>query len=402
MSYDFQTTFGRDSFARYPERWQTDDWALYCDAIGAFAEYLYVLVNDSGPDDGTADFLPGWGALYDPTNEDCDLFYLAQFVGVQLTGLESRDQAQALVLAEAGQSRGTLTAIRSAVQRNLTAPTNLVGNGGFEHDATSSTPAWWAGLWYGSGTSITTETTYAVETGWADTGSQSLRLTGTVGSGAGDPDLGIISPEIPATPGQAYSMTAEVDSLTSGTVASCIIYFYDAAGDLLASHDSNHKTGTGTDSLQVTDVIAPAATSYAKVICRIYATSPGSIDAYFDSIIFAPSSSSPSYFDGDTTNYAWTGTPGDSTSVGDVASMYNVIERSSATSVGTDAYQFVVIVNPAAIAAGTDQLAVDVNAVKPAGVFWTLVQSAAYVWAEAENTWTEDTQTWAQASVVQP
>jgi hypothetical protein len=91
---------------------------------------------------------------------------------------------------------------------------------------------------------------------------------------------------------------------------------------------------------------------------------------------------------------------------------------------GPDAYWFQLIVRPEelnlgatwsslnlpwSIATGTwiggDQsiaLKAAVNAVKPAGVFWTLVSTDGFTWVGAVHTWAADTFTWSQSSNTQP
>jgi hypothetical protein len=63
-----------------------------------------------------------------------------------------------------------------------------------------------------------------------------------------------------------------------------------------------------------------------------------------------------------------------------------------------------IVVNPSALASGAAaQMILDVNNVKPAGIFWTLVQSASIVWSAADGTWSSadgDDITWAQSSTV--
>lgn len=66
-----------------------------------------------------------------------------------------------------------------------------------------------------------------------------------------------------------------------------------------------------------------------------------------------------------------------------------------------DAYWFTVVVDPAVVIDAT-QLVAAVNAVKPAGIMWALVQQTGYTWNQATGTWNTDTMTWDQAASIQP
>lgn len=59
------------------------------------------------------------------------------------------------------------------------------------------------------------------------------------------------------------------------------------------------------------------------------------------------------------------------------------------------AYEFVLQVKPAEVVSVT-QLTAAVDAARPAGITWALVQTAGTTWASETHTWTADTQTWAQ------
>jgi hypothetical protein len=70
-----------------------------------------------------------------------------------------------------------------------------------------------------------------------------------------------------------------------------------------------------------------------------------------------------------------------------------LIERMSNS--GADAYSFLLIVRPEQLLSAT-ALTNAINAVKPAGIVWTLVQSDGEIWSAASRTWASDTTTWAQ------
>lgn len=77
-----------------------------------------------------------------------------------------------------------------------------------------------------------------------------------------------------------------------------------------------------------------------------------------------------------------------------------LVERTA--SVGTpDAYHFILAVRPEQLLDATG-LTNAVNAVKPAGIQWTLVQTDGWTWAEADGTWNADTMTWNETAIERP
>lgn len=452
MAYEFATTFGAASFARFAPGWQTDDWALYCDAIGTFVEYLYVLVNDSGPDDGTLDFVPGWGALLDVTNPNCYYPYLAQFVGVQLTGTETPQQAQQMILAESGQKRGTVGAVQSAIARNISppwqpsaayapgdgvsyvqsggtvayyvaqgssdftsgptfepdVPTNLVTNPSFEYDTVGEAPALWTyDVFNGS------QTTFEVSTSWAESGKQSLLCQTTWTETSGSNEFQVYTPTgtggISITGGDSYAARATVNitDVAGATVLTLFVQWCDADGATLTTTELdivNYPTN-GVYELETTGT-APSNAAYACVCVEVESGQISqTLTMEIDSVMFCNSQTLPNYGDGDSPPYVWSGTVGDSTSIAQftasVSPFYEILERTTADG-GPDAYQFVVVVSTGSVGDAA-QLTTDINNVKPAGVFWTLVTTDGYTWSEAENEWSQDSSiTWAQAGDTQP
>lgn len=83
------------------------------------------------------------------------------------------------------------------------------------------------------------------------------------------------------------------------------------------------------------------------------------------------------------------------------AAQRNLIGTQSATLIermngsGADAYSFLLFVRPEECLSVT-ALKAAVNAVKPAGVVWTLTLTDGETWALATRTWASDTTTWAQ------
>jgi hypothetical protein len=109
------------------EPWMTDSLALFLNAVGTMFDPLMATIQDQGIDGIDADYVPGYGSLFDIDRcPPASLPYLGQFVGVRVpTGMSATDARQ-LIKAEAGINRGTPASIMSAVQRFLTGSKTVV------------------------------------------------------------------------------------------------------------------------------------------------------------------------------------------------------------------------------------------------------------------------------------
>ena len=76
-----------------------------------------------------------------------------------------------------------------------------------------------------------------------------------------------------------------------------------------------------------------------------------------------------------------------------------LVERQDAN--GADSYSFIVVVKPSQVVS-VSQLTAAVDAVRPAGITWVLVQQDAYTFAGAIHTFAADTMTWGQTASTQP
>lgn len=77
-----------------------------------------------------------------------------------------------------------------------------------------------------------------------------------------------------------------------------------------------------------------------------------------------------------------------------------IIERTDAVSV-PNAYRFVVVVKASEVIS-VQALTSAVDAVRPGGVMWTLIQSDGFTWSGAIHTWAADTFSWSSAANIQP
>lgn len=138
-TYAAETIIG-EKLIRAMQPWITLHLAWYLDAIGAMFQQCAQLVLDQGID-GDPTYLPGYGTLLDPTvATGQDLQYLGQFVGVPVPNGLPDATARALVLAEGGLKRGTLPAVISAVQRNLSGTQSVAL---LERYGPSGPDPWW-------------------------------------------------------------------------------------------------------------------------------------------------------------------------------------------------------------------------------------------------------------------
>jgi hypothetical protein len=418
--------------------WMTLPLAWYIDAIGSMFDQVYTLTSDVGFD-GDVGYVPGYGTIFNPlTCPADDLPYLGQFVGVSVPTGADPVTALSLVTAEAGQARGTLASLQAAIQRNISAPwqantsyavgtmltygtvptyylvpstfttgiafqqyaqENFVGNPSYEYDTLGAAPAWWLvpshTAPFGSGSNIgpslgtgITLTTFQVENGWAESGTQSLRITGTNAGGGGN-EIETWGTPIPMVYGQSMSMLAGANVL-AGAGAYIHPFFVDANYNLISGPQSSVVTsGTGSVSVSAT---APLGTSY--VIPHLVNYGNTSIDGYWDAICLVWGSTVPSYFDGDTSgSYSWLGTPGNSYSaqslpVVDPTTQYSIVERQDSTG-AANAYWISVFVKPEQLtpASNTTAILAAIDSVKPGGVLINLVASDSPTWGAATKTW---------------
>lgn len=115
-----------------------NDWALlwYCGGIGASMEKVWDLVQADEEYDG-------WVRMLDPdTSPSYTLGYLAQFAGVALEPLWTDQERRDAIKTPNGFRRGTIAAMRAAIQRTLTGAKDvffLERSGGSAYELTVNT-----------------------------------------------------------------------------------------------------------------------------------------------------------------------------------------------------------------------------------------------------------------------
>lgn len=190
---------------------------------------------------------------------------------------------------------------------------NAIFNPSFEHDVLNSAPAGWTtGVTGGAAV-----TTFQAQNGFANQGVQSARFTASAMPNASTVFAATIATAAYVVGGLAYSFGTHVDvlSVTTATVK-LNVNWRDAAGALISSVASGTKSTTGLSALTILNTTAPAAAAYAQVQVVITATAlNGAMDMYFDACQAIQAAALPgTYFDGDTANYIWLGTPGNAAS----------------------------------------------------------------------------------------
>jgi hypothetical protein len=364
--------------------WITLHLAWLLDAIGAMFQQVASLVYDVGTD-GQAGYVPGYGTALDPTKAaGSELAYLGQFVGVQIPAGLTDTQARALITTEAGFVRGTPAAVLSAAKpwllntQSVTlverqGPTgahpdffqlivrpeellwNAVPNPNFEHNTPGAAAAGWDASAQGP---VATSSTQVASTAQAHSGGQSMAVT---------------------VPGTALTKgtSIPIGSVASGATVSAAVWVYVGTTQNVTIELEDNVLGNGPQSATVSaqantwtrlsvSWTATASSANARVYVFLQAAAAAQT-FYVDDAIAVPGSLPPDFFaTGDQAPLAWSGTPGNSTTT-------------SATA-----------------------LTAAVNAVKPGGIMWQLVQSDAYTWSQAIHTWSADTMTWAQTTSTQP
>ncbi len=335
------------------------DHATFLTALAQTVEETFGLVMDQGDDPDAASWVPGWGSLLDV--DACPakyLPYLAQFVGAVIPVGTSPAHARAMIRSESGMQRGTAAAITAAATRNLTGTQsvvlqertaadgsadayhflllvrpeelfwNLVPNPSFEYDTVGAAPAVWAvtlGAFNTAGTSLSTRNTQA------HSGSQSAELVtpATVNAGCYVPLTGTF------TAGVAYSASVWL-RLAGGTSPTMEAVLGVAGDQAYSSVVTIFPTW-----VQLTVSWTPTSTHASGVQLAVVSPAGLAADVFIDAALVVELGVLPSYADGDQAGYGWSGTPGNSPTTSITA------------------------------------LSAAVDAVRPAGVRWTLVQSDA-------------------------
>jgi hypothetical protein len=376
--------------------WLTLPLAWYLDAIGAMVDPLVTIISDVGIDDGTptvgtydqfgalvtTGYQAGYGALFNPSTVPLvDAEYLAQYVGVQLPVGVDQPTAQSLILAESGFKRGTPASIIAAAKRHLsgtqstvllervnatgnpdayafvlitltneTLTINIIPNPSFGHDTIGSAPAAWTAISMATflvATVGSTQQLHCVTNSLASAAEAAAALTGTTISGtsnciavnAGDEIAVVASAIINSIPATAQVYT-QVTCLTT-------------AGSPTAVFESVVKASTA-GTVNFSDIwTAPANTVKAQVFLTIVSGAASTVVdldlTHFMLALNPMNGVIPVYFDGDTAGDTWTGTPGNSSSTSSIQPLIDAV-----------------------------------NAVKPGGVMWTLIPTAAWIISEME------------------
>lgn len=202
----------------------------------------------------------------------------------------------------------TLTA-GAALYPSVSQTTNPVPNPSFAYDSVGSTPA----AYTEEGALLST---YQVQAGGGLGSAQSLRMTLPTQAAAFQIP-GAQSVTIPVTSGQIVSFAASVNVLSLvGTAEAILGVFWNGMGSLV---EAVTTTTTGVQQLSQLNVTVPPATTSMTLFIGwdtgTNASANAAADGYFGSVIIAQGPVLPSYFDGDTPGYEWSGTPGDSASV---------------------------------------------------------------------------------------
>jgi hypothetical protein len=369
----------------------TPDLARLCDAIGAIAEPLMSVLQETGID-GEPGFVPAYGKLFDPVTCPGEyLPFLGNLIGVPVPVGASEAEARALIKAESGLERGTEASINAAIERSIsrfwmpdteylkgqlvrhegtpgspltyevTAPftsgatfTNLIRDPSFEDDPLGPL-AEDAGSWGWTGTA---GATHEVSAGWAAEGSRSVKITTPSDTGARDffvyPFLaGVV-------PGETYTFRCVVNVLklpASGAVY-LELYFNEAPaggketeeGKHISNFVSNIVTTTGVHTLEVT-AVAPALTAQGEPILELAnGATAGVMELYADAFYFGTPSNAP-------------------LSLINIASQYELLSREKANG-ETNAYYFTILCHPQHLYPADNPAALEanINAVKPAGL----------------------------------
>lgn len=207
----------------------------------------------------------------------------------------------------------------SAWASSVPTRTNLFLNPSFEVNTTG---------WSVSTGSITRDT------GWGAAGSASGRTTGTVTSN----DVSTFSAAMTVTAGLSYSASISY-KIAAGNTASAasggprLIVQFDDGSNAWAL--TNTATATITwpaigamGTLSLSGITAPVGATRARFRVTGNTTGSQTVDVYWDAALLIQATTVPTYFDGDTPGYGWTGTPHASTS-SNTATITNLVTNPS-------------------------------------------------------------------------
>lgn len=150
---------------------------------------------------------------------------------------------------------------------------------------------------------------------WANTGTKSVNLTGSLTASAGtsyvqaSPNLDIINTAGGVVGNQGYFVSAaiKINAAPANAIVTLGIQWIDSLDALIREDDISHAA-SGTFTLS-NSVVAPATAVRAFLNIMIVSEgTAGAIDVSMDSVMFLNSPTSVGYFDGNTAGAHWIGT----------------------------------------------------------------------------------------------
>lgn len=339
------------------------DHAIYLGALAAPFEQLFSLAMDQGfPDDGE-DYIPGWSVLLDVDAAPAQFLpWLAMFNGTVIPAGTDEATARAIIRDEAGMQRGTPGAIVAAARRNLVGSQsvvllertytdgtadpyyfvlvvrpeelvwNAVPNPSFEHDTVGGAPASWSPSisYNAAGATLTVQTSAG-----AQSGANAMRVVTTASATEGA-EASLSGTFLSGVP---YTLSAYMKGSVGGESVALGI---GSGSDFVAV---NEGLTTGWQRFSV--VWTPSADRTGVSVFLQH--QPASVVTFFVDAVQVSETSGPiGFVSGDLGGFVWSGTAGASTTL------------------------------------STGLLTTAVNATKPAGIFWSLVQTDDWTISEME------------------
>lgn len=197
-------------------------------------------------------------------------------------------------------------------QGGVAAISNLVPNPSFESNSTG-----WSYRWYGNTGGAGTNSR---QTTGGTYGPAYLRKTWTIGASAADNGFNTGSGQVAVTAGTVYTMSGSMRTNRSDFSARVGVQWYDSTGTQIGATATWGSTTTlAANTWQRISANFTAPTGAVTAIA-IFTNANGIAWAANDTIDFdgamINSASSTVYADGDTLNWAWSGTPNNSVSNG--------------------------------------------------------------------------------------
>ncbi len=369
--------------------WMTADLERTSRSVGAMGLDALLELGEEQGSEGEAGWIPAWGKLLDA--DLCPakyLPYLAQYVGVELPKVASEAEMRTLIKEQPARLRGTRGSIETAIRRSLAGSSQLYNLISYYPSFEGSIAHW-----------VPQNGTVAESTEQAKFGTHSMKAHSLETTGLNPISNTTNRPAVVA--GNTYTFTAYFRAKTAGRTCKVGLNWRNASNESISEQKGTGVADVTTEWVRASFTGEAPAGATQVILKLVVESAAAGEEHYIDALQLTQTSGPVEYADGSTTGYAWLGTTNESvTGKYGASSEFEIIERRNAAN-AEDAYHFQIIVYNESELPSKALLEANVTAVKPAGVFWTLITGsltyavleaahATYALLEAAHTTYED------------